>query len=172
MGRKAIVVCCGPVRSAFWKFRSVKRMQRDEMVGSDVFDGCKFGVRVQKEGRKVGEHWRNEMRVVTNSLEVLEELRGRCREEVRHISGRGSGKRMKEVDEKVWERVMASYMKGRAREKVGLRAVAVVKEEAKFEDKWHEHAVAVDDVSGVRLDPRKVLEARLEELKWMGEKGV
>ena len=36
----------------------------------------------------------------------------------------------------------------------------------------HEDAWAVDDVSGVKLDPRKVLEARLEELRWMRKKGV
>ena len=69
-----------------------------------------LGVRVRKECKKVGEHWRNEMRVVTNSLKVLEELRGKCKEEVRHISGRGSDKKLKEVDERVWERVVASYM--------------------------------------------------------------
>ena len=35
-----------------------------------------------------------------------------------------------------------------------------------------EQAMAVDDVSGVQLDPKKVLKARMEELEWMRAKGV
>lgn len=63
------------------------------MVEVGEFDGCKFGVRVRREGRKGEEHWRSEMKLVTNSWEVWEEMQGRCREEVRHVSSRGSGRK-------------------------------------------------------------------------------
>ena len=36
----------------------------------------------------------------------------------------------------------------------------------------HKSATAVDDVSGVTLDPQEVLRARLEEVAWMRQKGV
>lgn len=78
---------------------------------------------------------------------------------------------MRDTDEKVWEKVLLGYMKGKVRARGGLRAVAVVKEEVRVEDRWHEEAVAVDDVSGVRLDPKKVLKARMEEVEWMRQKG-
>jgi hypothetical protein len=103
---------------------------------------------------------------------VFEEVKGKCKAEVRHVASKGNRKVMRGVDTEIWEKVMKGYMKERVRKKKGLKAVAVVKEEMRLEDKWHEKAVAIDDVSGVTLEPRKVLKARLEEVEWMRQKGV
>ena len=40
-----------------------------------------------------------------------------------------------------------------------------------MDDRWHE-VMAADDVSGVKLDPKKVMKARMEELEWIRQKGV
>ncbi len=71
---------------------------------------------------------------------------------------------------------MENYLKEKWRTQKGLRVVVNVESEegevATQGIELHEDAWAVDDVSGVKLDPKKVLEARLEEMRWMRKKGV
>ena len=79
--------------------------------------------------------------------------------------------------EKVYEQAIRAYLMSRKWKKLGTGVMAVVEDKVELSeedmrkiDELHEDATAVDDVSGVTLDPREVLKARLEEVAWMRKK--
>ena len=124
----------------------------------------------EAKGKKGG-HWQNEMRIISNSEDMIDAVKGTCDESGKHLGSRGVKEKITEIGEGIWERIVGSYVKERKWERVGLKVVAEISKEKQVADRWHE-VVAVDDVSGVRLDPKKVMKARMEELEWMRQKGV
>ena len=113
---------------------------------------------------------------VTNVVGVVEVVKAKIKVPKEKKKMRRQRNKVVEVGKDVYDAVMKGWLMQRRWNKESVGVVTVDGEEkldgyAEKEDTMHE-AVAYDDVSGVQLDPKEVLRARIEEVEWMRKKGV
>ena len=158
-----VVVMGMPRESMVWRWKKIKKYL--EEVKAKVVEVVSNGVT-----------WR----LVTNSGEWEEAFKTvRRKEKERKEVKKKVVKRLQSMPEEIYEDAMRAYVMQKKWARMKVRVMAVMEEmveltesDRKKLEELHESATAVDDVSGVMLDPREVLKARLEELAWMRKKGV
>jgi len=182
-----------PEGATSWQLPCMKRLMKTEGVFRVVVDQCMFGQTVKDRRGKVEGLARKKTVFLTNSWWIALELARRCdgSHEHIHLMG-GRAAQTAKYPPELCRAVCRGLMKEKSDRTMGIRAISItdtVKRGTQVPDTNEHHdekeamqerenvkamseSEAWDDVSGVKLDPVKVKEARREEIGYFKKKGV
>jgi hypothetical protein len=170
-----------PDGATSWRLRCMMELKRTEGVMETVADQCMYGLTTWKKGRGRAAA-RKRTRFMTNAECVAEELQRRCDGGHEHqplVGGRAG--HAQEYPRELCRAVCRGLAKQMKMDNRKLKPILGLEKGVtgggedwakKQHDKEEETMVAWDDITGMQLDPKMVMEARKKELGYVKDKKV
>ena len=182
-----------PDAATSWRLPCVKNLAKKSGVYVVTVDQCMFGQVVRDRKGRIEGRARKRTKFMTNSWWIAQELQRRCdgqHEHVQLLGGRAA--QTARYTPELCKAVCRGLMREKKEREMGVRAVAMVeplgkKGEVPDSNEYHDEneakrekenvkasiqGEAWDDVSGVKLNSKKVKAAREEEIGYFRKKGV
>jgi hypothetical protein len=174
-----------PIGASSWKLKAIVDIGNMEGVEEVVTDQCMFGLTTWTRGKRRAAA-RKRTRFLTNAECVADEIQRSCRGEHEHqpLTGGRAGP-PQEYPRELCRAICRGIVKQLKMKSMSVKSVLrlearVVGRDTEFSDKYHDgeeqeigkRMAAWEDLTGVPLNPKKVMEARQKELEYISDRNV
>jgi len=166
-----------PAGASSWGLKMVQDLMKEEGVVTSIADQCQYGLMTQAERTSGVTPARKRTRFMTNSIAVAEELSKKCQggHVHTHLMGGNRASQAARYPQGLCEAICRGLVRELRWKEEGVQKLMSLSAKTvidKREDHEEETGGAWDDVSGVELDMKKVMEARKVEIGYVHVKKV